>query len=137
MSYSQQLATRPSDKSRLRQLWLRTLLTMGIFWGTPLLITLPFVFRGTNDSGFDVSVVVLNSLTILPASILAFWHRRAASIWLAINALLLVVELLFLMHRVNRPALSVLIGISLPILLAVSLVYMEAKNWPNALNRHA
>jgi uncharacterized membrane protein YadS len=95
----------------------------------------PFIFRGTNDTGFDISVVVLNSLTILPASILAFWHRRAASIWLSLNALLLVLDLLSLIHRENRPASSALVGILVPILLATFLSYMEVKNWPNALNR--
>jgi len=54
-------------ESRLKQLWLRTLLALGIIWGAALLVLVLFTFRGEYDSTFNIFAAVLNSLTIFPA----------------------------------------------------------------------
>ena len=65
------------ERSRLRQFWLRVLLAFGIFWGTIPLISVLFIFRGKNDSAFDVLAAVSNSLTVFSGkhpSVLASAH---------------------------------------------------------------
>lgn len=75
------------EKPGLQQFWHRSLLVMGILWGIIPLVTLPFIIRGTNDSSLDILAAISNGLTIFPASVLAFWHRRIACVWLSINGI--------------------------------------------------
>jgi hypothetical protein len=123
------------EKSRLRQFWLRFLLAFGILWGTIPLITVPFVFQGTNDSTFDVLAAVCNGLTILPACILAFWHRRVACIWLTLNGAMLVSVLTSFARRTHEHILQAVIGVAVPVLIAICLDFMEMRHWPGALDR--
>jgi hypothetical protein len=123
------------ERSRLRQFWLRILLAFGIFWGIVPLITVLFITRGTNDSVLDVLAPIINSLTILPASILAFWHRRLACIWLSANAALLLPVAIFAMARTHQYDLGTVIGVLVPVLIAVCLDFMEIGRWPAALER--
>jgi hypothetical protein len=123
------------ERSRLRQFWLRILLAFGIFWGIVPLITLLFITRGTNDSVLDVLAPIINSLTILPASILAFWHRRLACIWLSANAALLLPVAISVMARTHQYDLGTVLGAIVPVLIAVCLDFMEIGRWPAALER--
>ena len=124
------------EQSRLRQFYLRVLLAIGIFWGTALLIVVPFVFRGENDSTFDVLVAVSNGLTILPACILAFWHRRVACIWLTINGAMIAIAATSFAQRTHAHYdVGTIISFLVPVLIAVCLDVIEMKHWPGALER--
>jgi hypothetical protein len=79
------------DKSSQQRFLLRVLLLEGLVWGVVPLITLPFITRGSQESSFDVWAVIVNGVTVTPASALAFWHRRIACIWLTINGVLVVI----------------------------------------------
>ena len=125
------------EQNRLRQFWLRVLLAFGIFWGTIPLISVLFIFRGKNDSAFDVLAAVSNSLTIFPASVLAFWHRRTACIWLTINGAMLVTAFVSFVWRTHEYAFGAFVGVSAPVLIAGFLDYMEVRRWPDALDRQA
>jgi hypothetical protein len=123
------------EQNRLRQFWLRVLLALGIFWGIIPLVTVLFIFRGKNDSTFDVLAAVFNSLTILPASVLAFWHRRTACIWLTVNGAILVTAFTSFVSRTHEYGLGTLFGIGVPVLIAGFLDWMEIRRWPDALDR--
>jgi len=117
-----------------RQFWLRSLLVIGMLWGFLPFITAPFITRGPGDTYFDVFASVLNSLTILPACALAFWHRRIACVWLSINAVTIGAALLtFILHthQFNAWMIAQVAG---PIVFALALDVFEARRWPPAVN---
>ncbi|HEY5056442.1 MAG TPA: hypothetical protein VII58_09790 [Acidobacteriaceae bacterium] len=123
------------DRRRLRQFYLRFVLALGIFWGTMPLAMLPFIFRGSDDSMFNILSVVLNSLTILPASVLAFWHRRIACVWLTINATMVTCSLTSWTLRTHDYNVGAIIGGVGSVTLAVMVDWMELCRWPSALDR--
>ena len=122
------------NQSKLRQFYLRFVLAIGIIWGTMPLIMTPFIFRGREDTTFDVLAVVLNSLTVLPASILAFWHRRVACIWLTVNALLLSSAMGSWMLKTHFE-IGAIIGCGGSVALAIFLDVAEMRCWPSALDQ--
>jgi hypothetical protein len=122
---------------RSRQFWVRIVLALGIFWGIIPLITVPFVTRGMNDSALDVIAPVFSSLTILPASILGFWHRRVACVWLSANAALLAPVAVSVMRRNHLYDLGTILSVAVPVLIAILLDTMEIRRWPGALDRPA
>lgn len=118
------------EKPGLQQFWHRSLLVMGILWGIIPLVTLPFIIRGTNDSSLDILAAISNGLTIFPASVLAFWHRRIACVWLSINGILVVTSVALFTLRTHEYQSNAIIGAAVSVLLAVSLVLMEIQQWP-------
>jgi uncharacterized membrane protein len=104
-------------------------------WGIIPLISLPFISSGARDSTLDIWAVVVNSLTIFPACVLAFWHRRPACVWLTINAGLVVTSMTFYVLRTHQYRLGSIIGTMVSVLLAVLLDLAEVRRWPGALDR--
>jgi uncharacterized membrane protein len=104
-------------------------------WGIIPLISLPFISRGARDSTLDIWAVVVNSLTIFPACVLAFWHRRPACVWLTINAGLVVTSMTFYVLRTHQYRVGSIIGTVVSLLLAVLLDMAEVRRWPGALDR--
>ena len=124
-----------NEQERVRQLWLRTLLVIGLVWGLTPLITLPFITRGMNDSTLDVWAAISNGLTLLPASVLAFYHRRLACIWLSVNGALVVTSMSTYVLRTHSHPVASMIGAGVSAAVAVSLDVMEVQGWPEALDR--
>jgi hypothetical protein len=124
-----------NDQSRLRQFYLRFVLAIGVIWGTMPLIMTPFIVRGPSDTSFDILAAVLNSLTVLPASILGFWHRRVACAWLTANAILLVIALGSWTLKTHDYEIGAIIGCGGPVALALFLDMAEVRHWPPALDR--
>jgi hypothetical protein len=122
-------------QSRLRKFWVRIVLAFGIFWGIIPFITVTFITRGMNDSVLDVLAPVFSSLTILPASILGFWHRRSACVWLSANAALTLPVAVRVLRRNHQYGLGTIISLAVPVLIAILLDFMEIKHWPGALDR--
>ncbi|HEV2323991.1 MAG TPA: hypothetical protein VGS10_08570 [Terracidiphilus sp.] len=123
------------DKARMRQFWLRTLLVIGILWGFLPFVMTPFITRGAKDTTFDIVASVMNSLTILPACALAFWHRRIACIWLSVNAVVLAVALATFIRRTGQADSMMIVEVAGPILFALCLDFAEARRWPAAVEK--
>ncbi|HVN93202.1 MAG TPA: hypothetical protein VMT38_05885 [Terracidiphilus sp.] len=126
-----------NEQPQMRQFYLRVILSIGLLWGTALLVQLLMfaVTAGANESFLDSVAVVSNCLTVGPACLLAFWHRRAASVWLALNGILLLTASTRSMWRLHQYDLSIIIGTLIPILLAFCLVVIDLRRWPGALLR--
>ena len=122
------------EKAQGRQFWLRVLLVLGMLWGFLPFITAPFITRGKYDTPFDVMASVLNSLTILPACTLAFWHRRVACLWLSINGVLLTVAVATYIRRTGKVDAFMTVEVAGPVLIALCLDYFEARGWPRAID---
>ena len=122
------------EKFARRQFWLRTLLVIGLLWGFLPFITAPFITRGPGDTYFDVFASVLNSLTILPACALAFWHRRIACVWLSINAVTIGAALAGFILRTHRSDAWMIAQVAGPIVFALLLDFFEVRRWPPAVN---
>ncbi|HEV2133098.1 MAG TPA: hypothetical protein VGR47_02440 [Terracidiphilus sp.] len=123
------------DKTRMRQFWLRTLLVVGILWGFLPFVMVPFITKGRGDTGYDIFASVLNSLTILPACALAFWHRRIACIWLSLNAVVLSIALATFIRRTGNLDKMMIAEVAGPVLLALCLDFAEARRWPPAVEK--
>ncbi|GEM_PF-5053083 len=123
-----------TEEAGLQQFWLRCLLAVGVMWGIIPLITLPFITRGNTDSTLDVWAAVINGLTVFPASVLAFWHRRPACIWLTVNAGLVAASMTLFILRNHEYRVGSIIGSCVSVLLAVLLDVMEIRRWPGALD---
>ena len=104
-------------------------------WGIIPLISLPFISHGARDSTLDIWAVVMNSLTIFPACVLAFWHRRVACVWLTINAGLVITSMTFYVLRTHQYRVGSIIGTVVSALLALFLDMAEVRGWPGALDR--
>ena len=125
------------DQARTRQFWLRTVLVVGILWGFLPFVMAPFITKGAHDTTYDIVASVLNSLTILPACALAFWHRRIACIWLSVNAVVLAGALAGFIQRTRKPDWTMIAEVAGPVLFALCLDYAEARRWPAAVERRS
>lgn len=75
-------------KNDLRRFWSRLVYFLGMMVGLIPLITLPahlFVISVTNPASVALARVT-NAATVLPASAVAYWHRKLASWWLMLDA---------------------------------------------------
>lgn len=123
------------EKARTRQFWLRALLVAGMLWGFLPFVTAPFITRGANDTGFDIFASALNSLTLLPACALAFWHRRVACFWLSVNAVALAIALATFIQRTRKVGAMMIAEVAGPIFFALCLDFIEARRWPPAVEK--
>ncbi len=126
-----------NEQSQMRQFWVRVLLTVGILWGFLPFVMAPFITKGAGFTDFDVFASVLNSLTVLPASTLAFWHRRISCVWLSVNAVVLPIALATYMERTGRVNALMIVEVAGPVLIAVCLDVVEALGWPAAKGTRA
>ena len=126
-----------SEQARTRQFWLRTFLVIGILWGFLPFITVPFITRGPADTYYDIFASVLNSLTVLPACALAFWHRRFACVWLSANAVVLSIALATFIRRTGNIDRLMIAEVAGPVLFAICLDFVEAWRWPAAVEKRA
>ncbi len=122
----------------LRIFYLRSLLVFGLIWGAGLLIQLPFVIlsMASSDTFFSSFFVVLNSLTIAPVCVLAFWRRRVASIWLVLDAVLMAGYVADFIFRAREYPWGLILVATVSALLAICLATIEIKRWPGALDRN-
>jgi hypothetical protein len=130
-------AVSTGDKTRMRQFWLRTCLVAGILWGFLPFVMTPFITRGPGDTSYDIFASVLNSLTILPACALAFWHRRIACAWLSLNAVVLAIALATFIRGTGKIDKMMIVEVAGPVVLALCLDFMEARRWPPAVERRS
>jgi energy-coupling factor transporter transmembrane protein EcfT len=123
------------QKALIKRFNLRCLLVAGMLLGGMPFIMTPLVLHGMSEGMPNVFAAVFNGLSVLPASALAFWHRRIACIWLSINAAILVVGWIGLIHTGWQFDLGAILGPCGSIALALCLDYVEIRRWPGALGR--
>ena len=121
------------EKILMRRFNLRALLVAGMLLGGMPFIVAPLALRGIVGAYPTLFAAVFNGLSVLPASALAFWHRRTSCIWLSLNAVILVVAWAGSPHIAGQFQLGGLLSMSGSIGLAVCLDYMELRRWPSAL----
>lgn len=123
------------QNTRSRQFWLRVLLTVGVLWGFLPFVMVPFITKGPGDTYYDIFASILNSLTVLPACALAFWHRRVACVWLSVNAVVLAVALATFLQRTRKLDSMMIAEVAGPVLFALLLDFVEARRWPPVLEK--
>lgn len=123
------------EKTLLRRFYMRCLLVAGMLLGGMPFIMTGLVLRGMAVGYPSLFAAVFNGLTVLPASALAFWHRRTACIWLSINAAILLVAWVALAGSGRQFDVGSLLGVCGSIALALCLDFMELRRWPGALGR--
>jgi len=121
------------EKLRMRQFWLRVLLVVGLLWGGMPLLTLPLVLLGQVAAPLGLLVALVNGFSLAPACTAAFWHRRAACIWLSLNAVVCAAAILLSKHQTGDAYVVATISLLGSILIAVCLDFMEIRRWPPAL----
>lgn len=123
----------------MQQFYMRTVLAVGVLWGAYLLVQL-LVFalsHGSTASFLTKSAFVVNCLTVAPACTLAFWRRRAAFVWLVLDAILIAAAAVVYTLRTHLFGPDLVGGAAGSILLAVFLLVTENRRWPGALTRDA
>ncbi|SPE26287.1 membrane hypothetical protein [Candidatus Sulfotelmatomonas gaucii] len=121
------------EKPRMRQFWLRALLVVGLLWGGMPFLTLPLVFMGVVAAPFGMPVALVNGLTVAPACTLAFWHRRAACIWLSLNAVMCGIAIVLSEHQTGDRHFAAMISLAGSVAIALCLDFMEIRRWPAAV----
>lgn len=121
------------QETRLRQFYLRFFLVVAMIWGTLPLITVPFLGVSSSDGNFARFAAIFSCVTVLPASILAFWQRRIACAWLTGNALLLLAALAASLRPGRHLGVGGIIEFIGSIAIAAFLDWMQLRGWPPAL----
>lgn len=126
-----------NEQSRMQQFYLRTVLAVGLLWGAFLLVQLlVFVLTpGSKGTALDSLSIVVNCLSVFPASVLGFWHRRAACVWLVANGIFIAATTIRFTLQTQQYDWSLILGVLFSIVLAICLLVIEIRRWPAALAR--
>jgi len=121
----------------LRRFWSRLVYFLGMMAGFLPLITLPanlFTIGSTNPA-IVAFAQVFNAATVLPASALAYWQRRVASLWLTVDAMLGIFA--GMEHPVKGVENWILFALTvgIPLLLGGFGLITEWTGWPPLLDR--
>lgn len=128
-----------NEKQRSRQFNLRVLLVIGLLWGGALIVQLLLfiatyaVVTGNKGTPIYMAAFLFNCVSLGPAFVLAFWHRRAACVWLVLNALLSIASLLLATPHEPTYGPAIVVSPFVPILLAAALIFTQLRRWPAAL----
>ncbi len=122
----------------MRRFWSRLVYFLGMMAGFLPLLTLPVNLSSISSAnpGIVTFAAVLNAATVLPASALAYWQRRAASIWLMVDAVIGIFA------RVKYPvkggenwALFGMLGVGIPLFLGGFGLITQWMGWLPLLER--
>lgn len=88
------------EREDLRRFWSRVAFALGMGGAFFPLAVVPGAIQtvGIPDALLEVLALVLYELTMLPASVLAFWHRRLAAVWLFLAGIAIAAGLLAEQH---------------------------------------
>lgn len=135
----QSLSEQARKKQALNQQFnLRVLLVIGLLWGGALLVQLLLYLMtgGSPSPSLASRAFVVNCLTVGPACLLAFWFRRAACLWIALDAILAAAAALHAAPGAPTYGPILIVSPIVPILLAAALIFIELRRWPPALTRN-
>lgn len=127
-----------NEKQRSRQFNLRVLLVIGLLWGGALLVQLLLYLatRGSAPPSLAARAFVVNCLTVGPASLIAFWFRRIACVWMILDAVLAAIAAFHTAPGAPTYGPVVVVSPLVPILLAAALIFTQLRRWPAALTRN-
>ena len=123
----------------LRRFWSRLVYFLGMMVGLIPLITLPahlFVITTSNPASVAVARVV-NAVTVLPASALAYRNRKLAAWWLVVDAAVC------LFAGIEHPAkgaqnwVLLILSVGIPLFLGGFGVITGWAGWPSLLEKKA
>ncbi len=130
------------EREDLRRFWGRVVFALGMGVGMLPFAAPPGAIStlGEHEAMLEVAALIAFSVTVLPASVLAFWHRRAASLWLllvglATAALVIAEQHALAAGRGIAPDLYSDYLFAGPLGLALFGIITEWKGWPPLLDR--
>ena len=114
----------------------RAVFGAGVVFGLLPLLSTPLLFLGGSGSTpFADGTLLLICLSVMPASLLAFWFRSAAALWLGITALASGVALLFgRLYVPDHGDTSLVFAVSSMVMGSFAAL-AELRRWPPALQR--
>lgn len=131
------------EKEDLRRFWGRVVFALGMLAGMFPMAVPPLAVSslGEQTAMLEVLALIGFSVTVLPASVLAFWRRRSASVWLLLigvmAAALVITEQRALAGRSIAPDYGSDYLFLIPLALGVFGILTEWKGWPPLLDRTA
>jgi len=131
------------EKEDLRRFWGRVVFVLGMMAGMFPMAVPPLAVSnlGEHTAILEVLALIAFSVSVLPASILAFWHRREASAWLLLTGVAAAALVLTEQHVLGTRGIAPDYGSDylfvLPLALGVFGMVTEWKDWPALLDRTA
>jgi cation transport ATPase len=130
------------EKEEMRRFWGRVVFSLGMLAGmTPMAVPpLAVSNLGMHTAMLEVLALIVFSVSVLPASVLAFWHRREATAWLLLAgvaaAALVLTEQHVLAARGIRPDYGSDYLFAIPLALGVFGIFTGWLDWPRLVERH-
>lgn len=131
------------EKQELRRFWGRVVFAIGLGTGMFPMAVPPLALSnlGEHTAMLELVALIVFSVSVLPASVLAFWHRRTASAWLLLagvmTAALVLTEQHVLGARGTAPDYGSDYLFVIPLALGLFGIFTEWKGWPPLLERKA
>jgi hypothetical protein len=129
------------EKQELRRFWGRVVFALGMGAGMFPLAVPPLAISSLGEQTAKLEVVALTvfCVSVLPASVLAFWHRRGATVWLLLTGLLTATLVLAEQHALGARGTAPDYGSDylfvFPLALGLFGIFSEWKGWPPLLPR--
>lgn len=129
------------EKQDLRRFWGRVVFVLGMLAGMfPMAVPpLALSILGQQTARLEVLALVAFSVSVLPASILAFWHRREATAWLLLAGVASAILVLTEQHTLAARGIAADYGSDylflLPLVLGIFGIFEELMGWPPLLER--
>ncbi len=124
------------EKEDLRRFWGRVVFVLGMLAGMfPMAVPpLAIASLGQRTARLEVLALIVFSVSVLPASILAFWHRREAIAWLLLAGVaaagLVLTEQHVLGGRGTAPDYGSDYLFAIPLALGIFGIATEWMGWP-------
>lgn len=131
------------EQEDLRRFWGRVVFAVGLLVGMFPMAVPPLAVAnlGVHTAMLEVTALVVFSVSVLPASALAFWHRREATAWLLLAgvaaAALVLTEQHVLAARRIAPDYGSDYLFVFPLALGLFGLATEWMGWPRLLERGA
>lgn len=129
------------EREDLRRFWGRVVFFLGMLAGmTPMAVPpLALSSLGAQTAMLEVLALMAFSVSVLPASILAFWQRRLATAWLLLAGVAAAVLVLTEQHVLAARGIARDYGSDylfvIPLALGAFGIFTEASRWPSLLDR--
>ena len=131
------------EREDLRRFWGRVVFAVGMLAGMSPMAVPPLAISnlGQQTARLEVLALIAFSVTVLPASILAFWHRRTATAWLLLTGVATMVLLLTEQHVLGARGIAPDYGSDylflIPLALGIFGMVTGWMGWPPLLDRTA
>lgn len=128
------------EKEDLRRFWGRVVFAVGMLAGMCPMAVPPLAISslGQHTARLEVLALIAFSVTVLPASILAFWHRREATAWLLLAGVAAAVLVLTEQHVLGARGIAPDYGSDylflIPLALGIFGMVTGSMGWPPLLD---